>query len=279
MGGSVVRWRMLGRRLRELRERAGLTLEEAAPRLYWSVSKLSRIENGQQTVDVHGVKSALDLYDAGGDHWSELLELTLEAQQKGWWQAYGLGEGTSYIAFETEATRVQDFTLDYVPGLLQTAGYARAIFASSAVPRSESRVATQVAVRTIRQERLTSADHPLELAAIIDESVLYRAIGGPDVLRAQLHHLAKQAQLPTVTLQVLPADAIRRAVTGSGLTVLSFDGLGEPDIVFVEHALGSVRLEKEADVERARLALDQLRSDALSPDDSLALIKEVADRG
>jgi hypothetical protein len=174
---------------------------------------------------------------------------------------------------------VQDFTLDYVPGLLQTADYARAIFASSAVPRSESRVATQVAVRTIRQERLTSADHPLELAAIIDESVLYRAIGGPDVLRAQLHHLAERAQLPLVTLQVLPATTFGRALTGSGFTVLSFDGLGEPEIVYVEHALGTVRLEKEADVARASLAFDRFRSHALSPDDSLALIKEIADRG
>lgn len=278
MNGSVVRRRNLGRRLRVLRERAGLTLDEAAPQLDWSASKLSRIENGQQAVDVHGVRSMLDLYD-GGDEWTELIDLTRQARQPGWWQTYGLGDGTSYIAFETDATRVQDFTLDYVPGLLQTADYARGIFASSAVARSDARVASQVAVRMIRQDRLTSVDDPLELVAIVDESVLHRAIGGPEVLRAQLRHLVDRAQLPSVTLQVVPATSPRRAVTGSGLTVLSFEVLGEPDIAFVEHALGTLQLEKEADVDRARLAFDRLRSDALSPADSLALVRQVADRG
>ena len=275
--GSVVRRRMLGRRLRELREEAGLTLEAAAPALDWSTSTLSRIETGHQAPHVHGVRSMLDLYGVGGPVWDELVTLTREVRQKGWWRAYGLGD-TSFVGFEAEATLVQDFTLDYVPGLLQAADYARALFTSSLLRRTEAELANGVTVRMIRQERLTSADNPLELVAVIDESVLHREIGGRDVLDAQLAHLAEAARLDAVTLQVLPASATRRAAMGSGLTVLSFGDLGHPDMAYVEHALGALHLEKEADVARARLAFDRLRSDALSPDDSLALIRRVAER-
>lgn len=92
--GSLIRRRVLGRELRRLRRQAHLTLESAAPLLDWSPSKLSRIEAGKQVVDVHGVRSMLDLYDVGGDIWTELIELTRESRKKGWWQAYGLGEHT-----------------------------------------------------------------------------------------------------------------------------------------------------------------------------------------
>ena len=275
--GSVVRRRMLGRQLRLLREGAGLTLDEAAPRLDWSASKLSRIENGQQSVDVHGVRSMLDLYHAGGEIWTELVGLTREARQKGWWQAYGMGD-YSYIGFENEADTVHDFTLDYVPGLLQTADYARALFTSSFLELQGTELENAVTVRMIRQQRLSSIEHPVELTAIIDESVLYRQVGGPAVLAAQLAHLVEAAQLDSVSLQVLPATVPQRAAQASGFTVLSFGDLGEPDIAYVEHALGAIQLEKVADVARARLLFDRLRSDALSSADSLALIQEVAER-
>ena len=116
--GASIRRRILARRLRELRERAGLTLEEAAPRLDSSMSKLSRIENGQQKADVHLVKSMLDLFDAGGDQWTELLTMAREAAKPGWYRAYGLGDN-SYVGYETEATQVQEYAAGFVHGLLQ----------------------------------------------------------------------------------------------------------------------------------------------------------------
>ena len=106
----MIRRRVLARQLRLLREQSGLTLEQAAPKLDFSVSKLSRIENAQVVIDVHWVKSMLDVYDVGGARWNELLDLAREAQQPGWWRAYGLGNN-SYIAFETEASQVQVFTV------------------------------------------------------------------------------------------------------------------------------------------------------------------------
>jgi hypothetical protein len=266
---------MLGRRLRSLREAAGMSLEEAAPQLEWSTSKLSRIEIGQQTVDVHGVRSMLDLYD-GGDVWGEVLDLARSARRKSWWHPYDVGDD-GYVAFEAEAVVVHDFTLDYVPGLLQTAEYAQALLTSSFVQRTDAQLADAVAVRRLRQQRLRpGAEHPLELVAIVAEAVLHHAVGGPDVLAGQRAHLAEAARLPSVTLQVLPSTVSRRAVDGSGLTLLAFGDLGEPDVAFVEHALGSVRIEKEADVARARLGFDRLRSDALSPSDTRALLDGLA---
>jgi Domain of unknown function (DUF5753)/Helix-turn-helix domain len=271
----VVRRRQLARQLRLLREDVGLTLESAAPALDWSVSKLSRIETAQQAIDVHGVRSMLDLYEVGGDRWTQIITLCRESRQKGWWRAYGMGDD-SYVGFETEATLVQDFTLTYIPGLLQTEAYSRALFAAAPVRRTAQDINAAASVRVIRQERLTSDDEPIELVAIIDESALHRTIGGQDVLAAQLDHLLISARLPTVTLQVLPAALGAHGAIASGFTILSFGSLGEPDMAYVEHALGALNVEKEADVARARLLFDRLRSDALSPADSAALIEQVA---
>lgn len=273
--GTSVRRRMLGRRLRLLREEAGLTLDAAAPALDWSVSKLSRIEIAQQAVDVHGVRSMLDLYGMGGEQWAELTALAREAGRRGWWRAYGIGDN-SYVGFETEAAQVQEFASGIVPGLLQVSGYSEALFHASPVRRTEAEVQREVAVRMIRQERLTSADDELRLVAIVAEAVLHNPVGGAEVLRAQLDHLVTAAALETVSLQVLPTAIGAHSALASGFSVLSFGDLGEPDMAYVEHALGAVHIEKEADVARARLKFDQLRSLALAPAESLALIEDVA---
>jgi transcriptional regulator with XRE-family HTH domain len=272
--GSLVRRRQLARTLRELRVHAGLTIEAAAPKLDVSPSKLSRIENAHQGVDVHIVRSMLDLFDVGGDRWTELLDLTRAAGAKGWWRAYGLDD-QGYVPLESEATTVRDYTVTYVPGLLQTADYARALFGTSLLTRSQAILERDVTVRMIRQERLTSAEHPLQLFAVIDEAVLHRALGGRSVMRAQLAHLVESADLDTVTLQILPTSVADHPAFDGTFCVLSFDGLGEPDMGYIEHLMGSVHVEKEEHVARARLVFDRLRSVALSPAESVALIERV----
>lgn len=273
--GLTAKHRILGRRLRRMRDELGLTLEQAAKRMEWSTSKLSRIENGQQLrLDIHHIKSLLDLYDIGGDHWEEMLALAREVNEGGWWRAYGLGDN-SYIGYETEASRVLDFTLGYIPGLLQTANYARAMFAAVPVRRSSDELDKLVEVRMIRQERLTAVENPLRLVAVIDESVLHRPVGGPEVLQEQLIHLAEAAELDTVTLHVLPTEVGAHAALASGFTVLNFGDLGEPDIAYVEHTLGALMLDKEGDVARARMAFDELVASALGPAESLVLIRRL----
>jgi transcriptional regulator with XRE-family HTH domain len=271
----MVRRRVLARQLRTLREEAGLTLEQAAPMLDFSVSKLSRIENAQVVIDVHWVKSMLDVYDVGGDRWAEVMELARETQQPGWWRAHGLGNN-SYIAFETEAARIQDFTVSYVPGLVQTADYARAMMRAVPMRRTAEQLDNEVAARMYRQHRLTSDANPLELVAVVDEAALRRCVGGIEVLRAQLQHMAALAELESVTLRVLPAAVGAHAALASGFTILQFGDLGEPDMAYVEHALGALSLDKDGDVTRARLSFECLLSDALDPAESLALVRRLA---
>jgi transcriptional regulator with XRE-family HTH domain len=274
--GLTIKHRILGRQLRQMREEGGYTLEQASKRMEWSDSKLSRIENGQQlTIDIHHMKSLLDLYDIGGGRWEQMLDLARKVNERGWWQSYGLGNQAPYIAYESEANRVQEFTLGYVPGLLQTANYARALFTAAPLPRSDSELGNAIAARMIRQQRLTSAENPLQLVAVIDESVLRRPIGGPDVYRSQLAHVAEVAELDTVTLHVLPTDIGAHAGIASGFIVLNFGDLGEPDIAYVEHALGQVMLEKDGDVARAKLAFEELADSAFGPAESLALIRRL----
>jgi transcriptional regulator with XRE-family HTH domain len=271
----MIRRRVLARQLKLLREEAGFTLEQAAPKLDFSVSKLSRIENAQVVIDVHWVKSMLDVYDVGGVRWGELLDLAREALQPGWWRAYGLGNN-SYIAFETEASRLQEFTVSYVPGILQTADYARALMRAVPLRRTAEQLENEVAARTYRQHRLSSADNPLELVAVIDESALHRPVGGPDVQRRQLGLIAVLAELDTVTLHVLPTAVGAHAALPSGFMILNFGDLGEPDMAYVEHSLGALSLDKEGDVARARLTFERVLSDALDPAESLELIWRLA---
>jgi transcriptional regulator with XRE-family HTH domain len=268
---------VLARQLKLLREQAGLTLEQAAPNLDFSVSKLSRIENAQILIDVHWVRGMLDLYDVGGARWTDLVELAREALEPGWWRSYGLGNN-SYIAFETEAKRIQIFTLGYVPGLMQTAEYARALMVAVPVRRTEEQLDNEVAARMFRQQRLTSIENPLELAAVIDESALHRPVGGAEVLRQQLDHVAALAELDTVTLRVLPTDVGAHAALASGFSILNFGGLGEPDMAYIEHTVGALTLDKDGEVARARLAFERVLSDALDPAESLTLIHRLAGR-
>ncbi|WP_219418822.1 helix-turn-helix domain-containing protein [Pseudonocardia nigra] len=278
MGGSVILRRQLARELRRLRESSGYTLEEAATKMEWSVSKLSRIEIGLQTVDIHYARSMLDLYDLGGDEATRILDMTRAAAQRGWWKAYGLDD-RGYVPLETAACLAREFSLAYVPGLLQTGEYARAVFGTSTLGRSAAAVEKELAARMYRQRRLTSDEDPLELVAVVDESALLRPVGGRAVMRTQLEHLVIVAELPTVTLHVLPLRAGAHQGMDGSFTVLSFGELDEPDIAYIEHPLGATQVDKEKEVARATLAFDRLRSLALDPADTVALVTGLLDRG
>jgi transcriptional regulator with XRE-family HTH domain len=266
--------RQLARQLKLLREQAGLTLEAAAGRLECSTSKLSRIETAQQLVDVHWVRGMLDLYNAGSC-WEEMLTLARQAKERGWWRAFGLDD-RGYVPLEVAAHVVREFNVTIIPGLLQTAEYARALFRSALVPVSEDQRARNAEVRMIRQRRLYAEQDPLHLEAIVDESVLRRPIGGPAVLHAQLDHLLIAAELDTVSWRVLPTEVGEHPGLDGGFALLSFGELGEPDLAYVEHVAGGVHIEKAEEVTRCSLAFDGLRSAALSPAESVALVERLA---
>ncbi|OLT02989.1 hypothetical protein BJF90_27670 [Pseudonocardia sp. CNS-004] len=273
--GAIVRRLHLGRILRELREHAGLSLEVAAPALDWSSSKLSRIENGRQGVDVHGVRTMMDIYGVGGPQWDELLDLTRSASTKGWWRAFGLDD-KGYVPLEAEATLVRDANPAFVPGLLQTDAYAMAVFGAVLDRRTRIEVDDLTAIRTRRQQRLTSAEDPLDLVAVVDEAVLRRPVGGPEVMRAQLARLVEASAWNRVTLQVLPLSLGAHPGLSAAFTVLTFGDIDFGDIVYVEHPVGAVHISKKSEVAMATLTFDRLRSLALDPDESVALIQRVA---
>jgi transcriptional regulator with XRE-family HTH domain len=268
------RRRRLARRLRQLREAAGLTLDEAAPRLDKTRSALSRLETAMSRADVHIVRSMMDLYD----HYDEeLLQLAREAHRPGWWKKFGI-EDRGYIAMETEAATVQVFSLVNMPGLLQTESYMRALFGSGKVRRTQERLENDVAARLHRQRRLVDEEFPLELTAIIDEAALHRKVGGPEVMGKQLRHLVASAALTGVSIQVLPNDFGVHAGMDGAFTILDFPNEDDPSVLYVEYPTGSLHAEKPDEVAEAKLVFNRLRSEALSPQDSVAFIERAVAR-
>lgn len=278
-GGGVgikgtLQQRQLARTLRRLREEAGLSLEEAAPKLDWSTSKLGRIETAQQGVDVHGVRSMLDLYNIGGAQWTEIIDMVREARKKSEWHAYGIG-AQGYLKLELDATVVHEYQLAYVPGLLQIEDYMRALFRHSRRRPTDAQIDQDVQARLFRQRRLTG-EPALELVAIVDESAVRRPVGGVETMRAQLRHLVAVSDLGSVCLQVLPTSlGVHSGLDGS-FTVLGFGDPDEPEIAYIEHTASALHLDRDAQVQSCKLVFDRLRSEALSPHDSTALIERLA---
>lgn len=263
----------IGRRLRAARESAGLPLETAAPLLETSTSTLSRIEKGITAVTVHLVRSMMDVYNRRLD---ELVDMVRAARRPGWWKAYGISD-TDFVALETGASLVNEYQLSFVPGLLQTADYTRALFEAGRRPQDEEWIINQLTVRSIRQERLTDEQHPLRLNAVIHEFVLRYPIGGREVMLAQLRHLALITELPTVTLRVLPASVISNEAMEGSFIVLDFPDKELPSIGQLVHAFGPERKDKAEPVRVARLRFEHLRSLALAPAESVGLIERVAE--
>lgn len=267
------RRRQLGRTLRRLREQARLTQEEAGARLRYSDSKICRVEAGQLP-DYHGLRAMLDLYGLIVNDWQPVLDLWELASKPGWWQAYGLDD-QGYVSMEDEAEAVREFQPGFVPGLLQTEAYARLVFEASGMPRSKKATENQIAVRMRRQDRLTG-DPALRFDAVIDEAVLRQRIE-PGILRPQLRQIVERAELPNVSVRVVPHQAGLHDGHYGTFTVLSFPDKEDHDIGYVEHAFGAVHIEDDDEVATARLRFGYLADLALDPDDSAALLRRIVE--
>jgi hypothetical protein len=253
-----------------MRESAGLSLDQAAAKLDKKRSALHRIETGVTKADVHFVRSAMDIYD---EYDPDLLDQTREAAMPPWFRAYGIWH-MGYVDVETFAVAVKEFPGLNLPGLLQTEDYIRAMLGRGG-HRTAEQIANDVKVRLIRQDRLSSEENPLELAAVIDEAALRRDVGGSEVMRAQLRHLTLVTELPTVDLQVLPLDAGVHSSMNGAFIVLEFPQPQDPEMLYIEYPTGALHIEDEEEVTEAKLKFESLRSEALSPGDSLALIERI----
>ncbi len=277
MTAPTVRLRRLASELRRLRQEGGLTREDVAERTGIDRATLYRIESARARPQSRTLKSLLDLYDVESASRDELVKLARSASQQSWRIPYDLpAQYSTYIGFEIEARTVLNFECSFVPGLLQTKEYAQAAIRRGMRDGKPEDIEARVNARLRRQERLTS-DDPLNLWAIVDEAVLRREVGGADVMRAQLQHLIEITGLPVVTLQVIPFGVGAHPGMSGELAILRFEEPVGADVVYIESMAGDLFLETPADVTRYTLMFEHLRALALSPDDSVTLVRNVAE--
>ncbi|MFI1378942.1 helix-turn-helix domain-containing protein [Embleya sp. NPDC020886] len=276
----TVRRRMLGLELRKLRCAAELTAEEASDRMGWHPTKMSRIEYGRTGLKSHDLARVLDIYGVVDVATKEALtELARHSRLRVWWAPYSdvvSRRYADYLAFEAEATSARSHQVTLVPGLLQTPDYARTVTRSLSPVSTPSQVDALVDVRLARQAATLSRSTPLELWAIVDESALRRAIGGPATMRRQLQHLLAVSEQPNITLQVLPfASGAHAGLLGS-FVILEFPIPGDLDVVYVEEQTSNLFIERDDDLKTYSSTFDLLRAAAADVEPSRDLMHTIA---
>ncbi|MEU0005976.1 helix-turn-helix transcriptional regulator [Streptomyces sp. NPDC006314] len=281
--GPAVRRRKLGAELRTLRTGAGLTSGEAAQLVGWHQSKVSRIETGASRVKPADLRLLLDAYGVRDRQLRELLLMLAGSEDAGgrnrWWHAYrGVLPPTyrDFISLESQASAMRTLETTVVPGLLQTAEYARAVTRAVVRDLDEERLDALVEVRLARQDVLRS-DPPLELCAVLDEAVLRREVGGPEVMARQLERLLEAARLPHVRLQVLPLAAGAHVGLTGPFVIFSFPSTSDLDVVVLDQLTSSLYLERKEDLLAYSKAFNTVQLHALSPEDSLDYIAGIGD--
>ncbi|MGW3954709.1 helix-turn-helix domain-containing protein [Streptomyces sp. NPDC004752] len=271
---------LVGVQLAGFREDAGLAQEQAARAVGFSAAKLSRIESGKgrRPPSEADVRALLTLYGTDAYEAAVLLRLLGRAGEPGWWQRYDKRLMPEWfdrlVGLQEAAVAIRTFEIQYVPGLLQTPAYARAVVRRGLPTAPENEVRRRVELRMRRAELLERPDTP-QVWVIIDESVLLRVLGGPEVMREQLEHLLRTAQRPHVTLQIVPLDVTNASAPSIPVTYLRFGGLDLPDVVYLEHIRSANFLEDRDETEEYRVALDRLADEALQPRQSVDLLGRI----
>jgi transcriptional regulator with XRE-family HTH domain len=271
----TVRRRRLGAELRRYREATGWTIDAVAERIECSASKISRIENGQTGASPRDVRDLAALYKIPTEEAEDLVAIATETRKRGWWHMYGSVLTSAYVSFEGAADSIRAFEGLCIPGLLQTEEYARAIFQSARPALYAGEITDRVSVRMARAGILTE-DDPTEFWCIIDEAAIRRPIGGHDVMRRQLEHLAELMSWPSVTVQVMPFEAGAHPGLEGSFIIFSFASQADADTVYVAMATGGVFLEKPEEIVRYTRIFDALQEVALSPADSRAMVAKLA---
>lgn len=276
--GPTVRRILLGAQLRRLREAAGATRAEAGQAIRASQSKISRMELGRVTFKKRDVADLLTLYGVTDDGERDtLLGLARRANEPSWWHSYNdllPSWFESYVALEEAATRIRTYEVQFIPGLLQTAGYARAVIAKGNEDSPRDDIERRVHLRMSRAQLLTRPDPP-RVWAVIDEAALRRPIGGRQVMRTQLEHLVTAAALPNITLQVMPFRLGGHAAEGGAFSILRFPEEDLPDVVYIEQLTRALYLDARADVDHYARAMEQLCVQAADPNASTDIIAKV----
>ncbi|WP_037887261.1 helix-turn-helix transcriptional regulator [Streptomyces sp. NRRL S-87] len=278
---STVLARRLGGELLRLRDAAGLNQHHAAQALSSGAAKIAKMERGWVPFRDPDVRALCALYgetdEVAIDRLLALARLDRERRKaKGWWQhSPGAGGLAEYIAMEDAAQRVRNWQVSLIPGLLQTAEYARALAVSDDFWQDPDDIERVVAVRMKRQERLGGAA-PLQVHAVVSEGALRQEIGGPAVMRAQLAHLAQMAELSNVHVQVLPFRAGGHPCIVGSFNIVSFAEAGAVDVVHVDGVTATVWVESAEESAVYSRFFDRTARLSMAPRDSLGLIHSIA---
>lgn len=275
-----MRRRRLAAELRRLRTDARLTVEDVAGRLQWPASKVSRIENRQVGVSPRDLRKLLDLYLVEDRAYREqLLDIGRRATERGWWQSYSglLPALGNLIGLEAEAATIRTYEPELIPGLLQTGDYARAVIRAGYPADTMEQIDRRVEIRLERQEVLTRPDPPPpKVSIVLNEGVLARRVGSPEVMRGQLEHLIRERDRGNVVIQVLPFSTGEHPAMVGPFTMLTFLDAADPGVVNVENVLGALAMEQPEEIRAYEDVWSALQARAASPDDSRAVIKTYA---
>ncbi|MEU7983265.1 helix-turn-helix transcriptional regulator [Streptosporangium canum] len=269
----TVRLRRLAAELRRLREEAGLSQTEVTEKTDVNLATLHRIETAKAKPQLRTLNALLDAYGVTGDRRADLVALQKEAKQRGWLHGFEVdlpSPYSAYIGLEAEAREVINYESLFIPGLLQTEDYARAVMRGVRPTITDDEIETRIAAR-IQRQALLEGESPLRLWTILDQAALSRTVGNDAIMRDQLVHLVRHAQRPHITVQVVPFSAGAHPGMPGSFLVLKFDGDG-PDAIHIDSMAGGLFLEKEADIQRYNQICEHLRAIALSPADSITLI-------
>jgi transcriptional regulator with XRE-family HTH domain len=269
---------LVGAQLRRLRTDMGLSREQAAEAIRASEWKIHRLENGQVGFKDRDIVDLLRRYGVTDpDDIADFLEFAREANAPGWWQHYSdlLPRWfRAYVDLESTASLIRTYEGQFIPGLLQTDDYMRAVIHGALLDESGEEVGRRVRLRMARQVLLTR-EHPPRLWGVVDEAALRRPVGGHEVMRGQLERLIAATKLPNVILQILPfASGAHPAMVGA-FSILRFADGDLPDVVYVEHLTNALYLDGRDDVNQYLHVMDQISMSAAPPDKTMDILHKI----
>ncbi|MGQ0773755.1 MAG: helix-turn-helix domain-containing protein [Pseudonocardiales bacterium] len=274
----TVRLRRLAAELRRIRGAAGMSREVVSAQTGINYATLYRIETAKARPQMRTLTTLLKLYGVAAEQHDYMTILCRDAAEQGWLRPYHSElpeEYTAYISFEAEAASVRNYESLFIPGLLQTEEYARAVLRGGLLMASQQEIEDRVQARIERQQLLTK-DNPLKLWAIVDEAVLRRLVGGKEVMEAQLRRLVDAVAEPHITLQIIPFSSGAHAGMPGAFVLMDFSDPMDTDLIYIDSMAGDLFLESDADISRYTSIFDNLRAVAPSPDDSAAIVAELA---
>jgi hypothetical protein len=278
-GPTVLRI-LLGAQLRRLREGRHISREDAGWEIRASGSKISRMELGRVSFKERDVADLLTLYGVTDQQEREaLISLARQANSTGWWHRYGdilPSWFQSYLGLEAAASLIRTYEVQFVPGLLQTPDYARAVILLGHGGAAPEEIDRRVELRQARQQVLAKPNSP-QVWAVLDEAVLRRPVGGPDVMSAQIEALIEATKSPKVRLQIIPFHAGGHAAAGGSFAILRFPEPELPDVVYVEQLTSAIYLDKRDDVDHYAAAMERVCVEAELPGNTATMLGKILD--